>query len=195
MWWQLAAAANLVIATTYLGIAVAILLPLLRTRQVPSNRLGMATAAIFLSCAVHHGGHSAHMLLPALGMETGHGLALRHAFDWHFVLWDVVSAGVGIWYWSLRSTYGSLMRGAALFEDLKEKQRRALEINDNIVQELAVAKLALEMDQREMSEEALEQAMVSARQIISDLLGDTESEARLGPGGLRRKTPAHVGDL
>lgn len=195
MWWQLAAGANLVIATTYLGIAMAILLPLLRTRQVPSNRLGTATAAIFLSCAVHHGAHSVHMLLPALGMETDHGLALRQAFDWHFVLWDVVSAGVGLWYWSLRSTYGSLMRGAALFEDMKEKQRRALEINDNIVQGLAVAKLALELDQREASEEALEQALASARQIISDLLGDADSEARLGPGGLRRTTPAHVGDL
>lgn len=195
MWWQLAASANLVIATTYLGIAMAILLPLLRTRQVPSNRLGMATGAIFLSCAVHHGGHSVHMLLPALGMETGHGLALREAFDWHFVLWDVISAGVGIWYWSLRSTYGSLMRGAALFEDMKEKQRRALEINDNIVQGLAVAKLALELDQREASEEALEQALVSARQIISDLLGDAESESRLGPGMLRRTAPARVGEL
>lgn len=195
MWWQMAAAANLVIAGTYLGIAMAILLPLLRTRQVPSNRLGTATAAIFLSCAVHHGAHSVHMVLPALGMDTGHGLALREAFDWHFVLWDVVSAAVGIWYWTLRSTYGSLMRGAALFEDMKEKQRRALEINDNIVQGLAVAKLALELDQRETSEEALERALVSARQIISDLLGDAESEARLGPGGLRRKTPARVGDL
>lgn len=195
MWWQLAATANFVIATTYLGIAMAILLPLLRTRQVPSNRLGMATAAIFLSCAVHHGGHSVHMLLPALGMETDHGLALRQAFDWHFVLWDVISAGVGIWYWSLRSTYGSLMRGAALFEDMKEKQRRALEINDNIVQGLAVAKLALELDQREASEEALEKALVSARQIISDLLGDADSESRLGPGALRRTAPAHVGEL
>lgn len=193
MWWEVGAAANLVIGAAYLAISLAILLPLIRTRQVPSNRLGTATAAIFFSCAVHHGGHSVHMLLPVIGVEEHHGLALREAFDWHQVLWDVLSAGIGLWYWSLRSTYGSLMNGASLFEDLKEKQRQALEINDNIVQGLAVAKMALELDERERSAGAMEQALVSARQIITDLLGDSESESRLGPGDLQRRTPAHVG--
>ncbi|HVF74241.1 MAG TPA: hypothetical protein VM938_04270 [Acidimicrobiales bacterium] len=193
MWWQIGVAANAVVAVSYVGIALALLIPLLRTRQVPSNRLGTATVAIFFTCAVHHGGHSLHMLLPALGMEAHHGLSLRDAFDWHQASWDVLSAFVGIWYWSLRSTYGPLMRGAALFDDMKERQRRALEINDEIVQGLSVAKLALELDERGRSAEALEQALASARTIISDLLGDTEEEFRLGPGDLRRRAPAHVG--
>ena len=194
MWWKIGAGANLVVAFAYIGIALALLVPLLRTRQVPSNRLGTATVAIFFTCAVHHGGHSVHMLLPALGLETHHGLSLRDAFDWHQAGWDVLSAVVGVWYWSLRSTYGQLMRGAALFEDMKERQRQAIEINDNIVQGLAVAKLSLELDERQRSADALEQALVSARTIISDLLGSVEEDSRLGPGDLRRRTPARLGE-
>src|SRR5581483_5902095 len=184
MWWQLGTAANAVVALAYLAIAWAILRPLLKTNQVPGNRLGTATAAIFFTCAVHHGSHAVHMLLPAVGLESGHGLALRRAFDWHQAMWDIVSAGVGLWYWSLRSHYGPLMRGAALFEDMKERQRQALEINDNIVQGLAVAKMALDLDQRDVSRDALESALTSARQIISDLLGESGTENRLGPGDL-----------
>ena len=192
MWWKVGAGANLVVAAAYLAIALAILVPLLRTRQVPGNRLGTATAAIFFTCAVHHGAHSVHMVLPAFGLEEHHGLALRDAFDWHQATWDVIGAGVGLWYWSLRSVYGQLMRGAALFEDMKERQRQALEINDNIVQGLAVAKLALELDDRDRSAEAMERSLTAARQIITDLLGEADSETRLGPGDLHRRAPADV---
>jgi signal transduction histidine kinase len=176
MWWVLGATANLVIALAYFGIFLAILVPLVRTRQVPSNRLGTATAAIFLTGTVHHGFH------------------LREAFDWHQAVWDSLGAVVGLWYWSLRSTYGSLMRGASLFQDLKEKQRQALEINDNIVQGLAVAKMSLELGERERSAEAMERALAAARQIITDLLGEAGSETRLGPGDLQRRVPAHVAE-
>lgn len=82
------------------------------------------------------------------------------------------------------------MRGASLFEDLKVQQRQALEINDNIVQGLVVAETALAFDQHDLSKEALAATLVSARQIISDLLGDANSETRLGPGDLRRRTAA-----
>lgn len=191
--WQTGAAANGVVGVTYLLIAGAIILPLVRTHQVRANRLGTATAAIFFTCAVHHGSHSVHMLLPAFGVEDQHGLAAREAFaDWHLVLWDVLTAAVGVYYWTLRRTYGALMRGASLFEDLKEKQRQALEINDNIVQGLVVAETALAFDQQDLSKEALAATLVSARQIISDLLGEAESETRLGPGDLRRRKAAVV---
>ena len=117
----------------------------------------------------------------------------RHAVEWHTVVWDGLTAAVGIYYLTLRSTYGSLIRGAALFEDLKEKQRRALEINDNIVQGLVVAETALALDQKERSQEALEATLVAAREIISDLLGEMGTEVRLGAGDLRRSRPAVVG--
>ena len=192
MWWKLGVGANLVIGVAYLAIAWAILRPLLATKQVPSNRLGTATAAIFFTCAVHHGSHGIHMLLPSVGLEVEVGTALRRAFEPHVVVWDLVSAAVGVWYWTLRSTYGPLMKGAALFQDMKERQRQALEINDNIVQGLAVAKLALELDERQASHDALESALASARQIITDLLGESGEENRLGPGDLTRTKAATI---
>src|SRR5687768_2321499 len=109
MWWILGSAANLVIAVAYLAISWAILGPLLRTGQVRANRLGTATAAIFFTCAVHHGMHTFHMVLPIFGADVGGGHALREAFDWHMVAWDFLGAGVAIYYWSLRRIYGALM--------------------------------------------------------------------------------------
>ena len=47
----------------------AIVRPLIETGQLRSNALGAATAAIFFTCAVHHGGHTVHMLLPGAGVE------------------------------------------------------------------------------------------------------------------------------
>ena len=191
--WQAGAAANFVVAVAYLLISGAILMPLIRTKQVRSNQLGAATAAIFFTCAVHHGSHSVHLLLPGFGVEAHVGISAREAFgDWHLVAWDILTAGVGVYYWTLRNTYGSLMQGAALFVDLKEKQRQALEINDTIVQGLVVAETALALDQRELSQEALAATLVSARQIITDLIGDANSKTRLGAGDLRRNAPAVI---
>jgi signal transduction histidine kinase len=190
MSWQIGAAANAVVTVAYLAIAWAIITPLVRTRQVRENRLGMATALLFLTCAGHHGAHSIHMILPTFGVEDEVGRAAREAWVWHVTAWDIVTAAMGIYYWSLRSTYGSLMRGAQLFEDLKEKQRQALEINDNIVQGLVTAKLALELHEQERSRDALEHSLTAARQIITDLLGEQGSETRLGPGDLVRSEPA-----
>ncbi len=84
------------------------------------------------------------------------------------------------------------MKGPALFEDLKEKQWQALEINDEIVQGLVTAKLALELNQNDKSQHALEHSLSAARQIISDLLGEEATETRLGPGDLVRSRPARI---
>jgi hypothetical protein len=192
MWWRIGAGANFVVALAYLGIAYAIVRPLIESRQLRSNRLGAATAAIFLTCAVHHGGHTVHMLLPAFGLEQDHGLALRSSFDWHQAAWDVLTAAVGIYYWTLRRTYGPLMRGATLFEDMKQRQAQALEINDEIVQGLTVAKLALEVGHADRSVEAMESTLVAAQEIITSLLGDRGEENAFGAGHLRRRSPARI---
>jgi signal transduction histidine kinase len=194
LWWQLGAVANLVIAISYLGIAGAILAPLVRTGQMRTNRLGTATACIFLTCAMHHGGHVVHMGLPALGIDAAGGLAMRAAFDWHMVVYDFVGAAIAIHYWSLRRTYGALMHGAKLFDDLKERQRQAVELNDNVVQGLVAAQLALSLDEKEMGAEAVADTLAKARAIITDLLGEAGSELELGPGDLVRAQPATAAD-
>lgn len=189
--WQLGAAANLVVSVAYFLICWAILRPLVSAGQARSNKLGLATAMIFFSCGVHHGTHSIHLLVPSFGWDEQAGLALRAAFSWHVTAWDVLSAGIGVYYWTLRKTYGPLMRGAALFEDMKERQRQALELNDDVVQGLAVARMALDLGQRDKAVDAIERSMESASRIISDLLGQADSETRLGAGDLVRERAAH----
>jgi hypothetical protein len=186
MYWVTGAVSNAVVATAYLLIAIAILRPLIASGQLRSNPLGAATAAIFLTCAVHHGGHTVHMLLPYAGIEVRQGLAMRQAFDWQMSLWDVLSAAVGTYYWTLRRTYAALMHGAKLFEDLQQREQQALELNDEVLQGIVVAKMALDLDDRERATAALEASISSASRIITDLLGPDEHGRR----GLLRATAA-----
>ena len=191
MAWKIAAASNGIVAVAYVLIAWAIAAPLVRTQQLRSNKLGAATAAIFFTCAVHHGSHSVHMLLPSFGIAESHGTRMRVAWDAQTAAWDVITACVGVYYWTLRRHYASLMRGAALFEDMKERERQALQLHDEVVQGLVVAKLALDLDQQEQSKEVLASTLAAASQIITDLLGRTsEDDVHLGPGDLVRSRPA-----
>ena len=192
MWWQFGVAANLVIMVFYLGIAGVILVPLWRTGQLRGNKLGTATGVIFFSCGIGHGVHMFHAIAPAFGIEREVGLATRASSEWHQVLWDLGTAAVAGYYWSLRATYGSLMKGAKLFEDLRDKQRQALEINDRIVQGLVVAQAALVLDQRARSEKALDAALTSAKELISDLLVQVGKEGLVEPGDLVRHGPAKI---
>lgn len=72
-WWQASAAFNGVICLCYLAISWNILKGLRDTRQLRSNSLALATAGIFFTCAVHHGSHTVHMLLPYLGIGAPRG--------------------------------------------------------------------------------------------------------------------------
>jgi signal transduction histidine kinase len=171
MWWAIGTVANAIIATAYFMIVLAIVRPLVASGQLRSNRLGAATAAIFFSCAVHHGGHVVHMLLPLAHADTSRGLAMRYAYDWEMAFWDALSALVAVYYWTLRRTYGSLMHGAQLFEDMRQRERQALELNDAVLQGMVVAKMALDLDDRERAASSLEASIRSASQLISDLLG------------------------
>src|SRR5689334_13830597 len=123
-WWQLTALANAVILAAYLAISFAIGRGLWRARQWRNNPLGVATASIFFSCAVHHGSHTVHLMLPYLGSDVHAGMAMRMAFgmDFHAAGWDTVTAVLAVWYWTLRGRFPALVRGAALFEDLRLRQ-------------------------------------------------------------------------
>jgi hypothetical protein len=171
MWWATGLVGNAVIAIAYLSISTVIAVPLVRSGQIRTNPLAAATAAIFFTCAVHHGNHTVHMAMPWLGVETDRGLAMRASYDPAMALWDVVSAAVGVHYWSLRRSYAPLMRGAKLFEDLRQREQQALEFNDNVLQGLVVAKMALNLDQPAKAMEALDASIASASRIITDLLG------------------------
>lgn len=51
------------------------------------------------------------------------GNAMRIAFnDVYTASWDMITAAAAVWYWTLRSRFPALVRGAAVFEDLKLRQ-------------------------------------------------------------------------
>lgn len=182
--WVIGMISNGIIAVAYLLICLAIVVPLARSGQLRTNPLGAATAAIFLSCAVHHGIHAIHMLLPSLDIDTERGLAMRAAWHWPLSIWDVVGAVVALYYWSLRRNYSSLMEGAQLFQDLRQREQQALELNDTVLQGLVVAKMALDLDDTKRAHESLSVSIDSASRIITDLLGSSASL------DLVRSTPA-----
>jgi PAS domain S-box-containing protein len=74
------------------------------------------------------------------------------------------------------------------------RQQQALQINDNVVQGLTVAKYAQEMGRAEQASEAIDRTLEAARRIITDLLKDRSDEGPLGPGDLVRERPASVSD-
>ena len=178
--WMVGMVANAAVSLAYFGIFGAILLPLIKGGQVRKNPLGTATAAIFLTCAVHHGVHAVHMLMPAFDVDLVQGLAMRQAWGWQLAIWDVIGATVGAYYWSLRRTYGSLMQGAQLFDDMRKREEQALEINDSILQAIVVAKMSLDLGQQARAEIALDKAIKAASHLITDLLGgEVPDETRM----------------
>lgn len=179
MSWQVGLVCNAVISVTYFLIVLAIVVPLVKSHQLRSNPLGAATAAIFFTCAVHHGAHTLHMLMPYFGIDEVQGMAMREAWGWPLALWDLVGAAVGVYYLTLRRNYSSLMQGAKLFEDLRQREQQALEINDNVLQGLVVAKMALDLDQPEKANNALTTAIDSASRMITELLGNDHFSVEL----------------
>jgi hypothetical protein len=187
MTWQIAMAANAVIMVAYFLISAAIVVPLARSGQLRSNPLGGATAAIFFSCAVHHGVHAVHMLMPTFVDGDERGLAMRQAWGWPLTIWDIVGAAVAVYYWSLRRSYSSLMEGAQLFEDLRKREQQALELNDSVLQGLVVTKMALDLDDVEKARTSLDHSIESASRIITNLLGSEHFSIKL-----LRSAPAAV---
>jgi len=183
--WQVGMVCNTIIMVAYLLITLAIVVPLARSHQLRANPLGAATGAIFFTCAVHHGSHALHMLLPVFGLDDEQGIAMRAAWGWPLAIWDVIGALTGIYYWTLRRNYSSLMHGAQLFDDLRQRERQALELNDSVLQGLVVAKMALDLNQPGRSQEALSSSIAAASRIITDLLGSAADGH-----GLVRSTPA-----
>ncbi|MGA8258329.1 MAG: hypothetical protein WB767_17305 [Nocardioides sp.] len=187
MTWQIALVANAIIMMAYLLISLAIVIPLAKSNQLRTNPLGGATAAIFFTCAVHHGTHAVHMAMPWFVDGDDRGVAMRQAWSWPLTVWDIVGAAVAVYYWTLRRNYGSLMEGAQLFEDMRKREQQALELNDSVLQGLVVSKMALDLDEIDKARAALDTSIESASRIITDLLGNERFNIEL-----LRSAPAAV---
>ncbi|BBH69411.1 hypothetical protein ACTI_60960 [Actinoplanes sp. OR16] len=108
---QLYLLGNLIIMVAYLAIMVAIVVPVSRAGQLRTNKLAVATAGIFFSCAVGHGLHALMVLRGA-----GHPV---HSPGWLWItaVWDAVTAMIGVFYWSLRRSYAVLLGPGAIYVD------------------------------------------------------------------------------
>ncbi|GGQ84929.1 hybrid sensor histidine kinase/response regulator [Couchioplanes azureus] len=115
--------ANLVIMFAYAAITVAIVVPVARAGQLRTNKLAVATALIFFSCSVGHGIHAAMTYRSIVqATTTGHD---HLAVDWFWTaaLWDVATASIGVYYWTLRRAYGVLLGQGAIFVDPWQQRR------------------------------------------------------------------------
>ncbi len=182
--WMLTAGANAVMVLIYGLVSVSMLRAIIDGKQLRSNPLLTATAAIFITCTLGHGSHLAHALLASAGVG---GTAVRTEFsDMRLLVWDVVTALVAVYFYTLRSRFAIVYRGAALCEDMEKREHQALEMHDNIVQGLAQAKMALDLGQREEAYQAIEATLVASRRIMTEVLGKEDDILSLGPGDIRR---------
>ncbi len=189
MWWMLGAACNAVISIAYFMISYAIVRPLVTSRQLRSNALGAATAAIFLTCAVHHGAHVVHMLMPYAGVDLTKGMAMREAWGPELAIWDLVGAIVGVYYWTLRGGFGGGTESPQLFQDQVEREQHALELNDTVLQGMVVARMALDLGERKRGMAALDTSIAAASHMITELIGDDRGHLANRP---LRSSPALV---
>ena len=118
------------------------------------------------------------------------------------VLWGLLTVIL------LRDADGQPRFGIAMIEDLTqaklaaeyevklkragEARRRALELNDNVLQQLVVAKLAFESGEIERASDSVESGLDALRSLIDSLLVESEGAGELEPGSFvreRRKVP------
>jgi hypothetical protein len=91
---------------------------------------------------------------------------------------------VGSWQVGLA---GNTMLDVQVLQNLRQREQHALELADAVLQGLAVAKLALDLDQPVKANEALTASIASASRIITELQGSQQHSL-----DLLRSVPAAV---
>ncbi len=151
----------------------------------------MSTSAIALVYVLAH-----HLTVGVIAPEWVFATESARARPWLWALIHggyVLALGGAMAYHHVRNE-DVHVRAAALAVKVQfqeERHRSALEINDNIVQGLAVAKYALEVGDQDLSERAILQTLEHARGLISDLLGSHKLGDAVS-GSLVREHPALV---
>jgi len=129
--------ANMVIMVAYAAITAAIVVPVARAGQLRTNKLATATSLIFFSCAVGHGLHAAMAFAALLRTPAAHGTS-SVTWSWTSAVWDVLTAAVGVYYWTLRRGYGVLLGKGAIYVDPWGQNRlEAADARERAARELA----------------------------------------------------------
>lgn len=106
----------------------------------------------------------------------------QRTVSWIIFAAFVLAAGLGLFLLRRVLVANSQLERAEL------SRRHAVEINDNIVQRLVLAKLALERGATETSREKLAETLTETQQLVTSLLDEKE----IKPGSLRRAGPART---
>jgi signal transduction histidine kinase len=167
-----------------------------KTKHVRHNPLGVAVVILYIGCGGGHLVHTLMLLDVPLGLQTAGGaaVALEYRSNMHMWVIDILTAMAGVAYWLSRKRFPALVSGAAVFEDLRTRQQRALEIHDNVIQGISRVKMAMDLEEEDETREAMDETLKKAREIITDLLAEEE----LKPGRLRRRivrTPGRSKDV
>lgn len=139
--------------------------------------------------SVHHGVASA---LDA-GSVYNHYAALNSPWKWAVIhAAFVLGASVAnVYAWRLNEEAASEAEGYRRQLDERERRHRsALDINDNVVQGLAVINSALALGETDLARDAASRTIAAARAIMTDLLG--ASDEPVLPGSLRRESSASL---
>lgn len=168
--WVIGWIASAVIAAAYFAIAFALARSIQRGRQWMINPLASATAFIFFTCAGGHAIYALQLTEAVLGAGAAAARAAPTMYsNGHMWGWDVVTAIVGVLYWTFRRKFPDLVSGAALFEDLRLRQKRAMEINDDVVQGIVQARLSFDLRRDDEGRRALAQTLAASARIADDL--------------------------
>jgi hypothetical protein len=137
---------------------------------------------------VHHG--IATTLSPR--SVFNHYAALNNPWKWAVIhaLFVLGASAANLYAWRFNEEAAAETEAyRARAEESERRRQSALEINDNIVQGLAVVTSALALGQQELAQSAAERTIAAARTIITDLLGD--ASLPIAPGSLRRESAVH----
>lgn len=186
-WWVLGLAVNLVMAVTFVAIAVPLWQAIREGGQFWSNPLLTGFFLIFTTCAVSHAMHVEHALLPYVAPYLHHlplvGEPLAYNLTAWFGVWarnamadplllaaDVATAGLGVWYFLIRRRQSRFFEGAELAEDLEAREREAHAMHDAITENVHQALLLLEMGREEEAKAVVDDTLENAQGIVDDLL-------------------------
>jgi integral membrane sensor domain MASE1 len=138
-----------------------------------------------------HGAATANLIVAAIAVAytaNGHGGFVEGTRDDSLLLSQTFMGVAALT--SLLLAAIAAERQRAVTESIALRRREALEINDNIVQGLAVAQYAAQSGRHALAGDALETTLADARKMIGELVADLPPDTLSRPGALRRRSPA-----
>jgi hypothetical protein len=143
---------------------------------------GLAIAFV----AVHHG------VASTIDRESvyNHYAALNNPWKWALIhgLFVLGASAASVYAWRMNEEAAAeTERYRSHLEEAQRRRRSALQINDDIVQGLAVITSALATGHDDLARREADKTLAAARAIITDMLGDDPGP--VVPGSLRRIVP------